>query len=126
KAIHYKYDDNISSKEAKTEIAILLFSLTPWIGLPISTFFDQSQAMEASITNVGFLLLFALQVKRYIFRTRTEHKRLIDSELSLLEWNTRLQQEVDKRTRELAQINEQKTNSLSNLAHETKAPLTLI
>src|SRR5690606_37814585 len=126
KAIHYKYDDNISSKEAKTEIAVLLFSLTPWIGLPIITFFDQSQAIEASITNIGFLLLFALQVKRHIYRTRTEHQRLIDSELSLLDWNTRLQQEVDKRTKELEQINEQKTNNFINLVHETKTPLTLI
>jgi len=57
---------------------------------------------------------------------RTEHQRLIDSELHLLHWNTTLQREVEKRTRELEKINEQKTNAFVNLAHETKTPLTLI
>jgi len=37
-----------------------------------------------------------------------------------------LQREVDKRIRELEKINEQRTNTFVNLAHETKTPLTLI
>ena len=104
----------------------MLLSLTPWIGLPVVTYFDLSQAAEASITNPGFLLLLALQVNRHIKQSRTEHQRLIDSELHLLNWNTSLQKEVDKRTSELEKINEQKTNAFVNLAHETKTPLTLI
>lgn len=37
-----------------------------------------------------------------------------------------MQEEVNKRTRELEKINEQRTNTFVNLAHETKTPLTLI
>ena len=80
KAIKYKYKNNFSSKESKEELTVLLFSLTPWIGLPVVSYFDLSQAMEASITNPGFLLLLALQVNRHIRQTRAEHQGLIDSE----------------------------------------------
>jgi len=125
-AIKYKYSNNFSGKASKEEIAVLLLSLTPWIGLPVVSYFDLSQAVEACITNPGFLILLALQVNRHIKQLRTEHQRLIDSELHLLNWNTSLQKEVYKRTKELEKINEQKTNTFINLAHETKTPLTLI
>ncbi len=126
KAIQNKYGNDFRSKEAKEEISVLFLSLTPWIGLPIIAYFDLSQATEASVTNTGFLLLLALQLKRHIKQTRTEHQRLIESEQQLLYWNRNLQKEVDKRTKELEKINEQKTNTFVNLAHETKTPLTLI
>lgn len=126
KAIQYKYSYDFNSREAKIEIVVLFFSLMPWIGLPVITYFNQSQSIEAAITNAGFLLLFALQVKRHIHQTRTEHQRLIDSELRLLNWNTNLQNEVDRRTKELEKINDQKTNNFINLVHETKTPLTLV
>ena len=126
KAVQYKYPNRLTSKESKEEIAVLFLSITPWIGLPFIDYFNLGQAIEASITNMGFLLLFGLQVKRHIKETRIEHQRLIDSELRLLNWNTNLQIEVDKRTRELEKINEQRTNTFVNLAHETKTPLTLI
>jgi signal transduction histidine kinase/DNA-binding NarL/FixJ family response regulator len=126
KAIQYKYRNDFSNKEAREEVTVLFFSLTPWIGLPIIAYFDLSQAVEATVTNTGFLLLLALQLKRHIKQTRTEHERLIESEQQLLYWNRNLQKEVDKRTKELEKINEQKTNTFVNLAHETKTPLTLI
>lgn len=126
KAIQHKYGNNFSSKEAKEEVTVLFLSLTPWIGLPIIAYFDLSQAIEASVTNTGFLLLLAFQLKRHIKQTRAEHQRLMESEQQLLYWNRNLQKEVDKRTKELEKINEQKTNTFVNLAHETKTPLTLI
>ncbi len=126
KAIQFKYSNEFGSIESRTEMAILFFSLTPWIGLPFIAYFDQSQAIEASVTNTGFLLLFGLQMHRHINQTRLEHKRLIDSELLLLNWNTSLQEEVEKRTRELEKMNEQKTDNFINLVHETKTPLTLV
>ena len=126
KAIRHKYRNDFSSKESKEEITVLFLSLTPWIGLPIIAYFDLSQAIEAVVTNSGFLLLLALQVKNHIKQFRIEHQRLIQSEQKLLSWNTSLQREVDKRTKELERINEQKTNTFVNLAHETKTPLTLI
>lgn len=126
KAIKNKYGNVSSNKESKEEAAVLFFSITPWIGLPIVAYFNLSQDAEALITNPGFLLLLALQVNSHIKQFRTEHQRLIDSELRLLNWNASLQNEVEKRTRELEKANEQKTNAFINLIHETKTPLTLI
>lgn len=126
KAIKNKYGNDFKSKESKTEAAILFLSVTPWIGVPFTTYFNESQAIEAAITNTGFLLLFGLQVSQHIKQTRLEHERLIESEQLLRNWNTRLQEEVDKRTRELEKMNEQKTNNFINLVHETKTPLTLV
>ena len=126
KAIKYKYGKAFRSKESNEEIIVLILSITPWVGLPIITYFNLSQAIEASITNTGFLLLLSLQVRRHIKQTRVEHQRLIDSELRLINWNSNLQKEVDKRTGELEKINEQKTNTFINLVHETKTPLTLV
>lgn len=126
KAIRYKYRKDFSSKETREEMAVLLLSLTPWVMLPIIDFLNLGQATEAYITNFGFLSLFALQMKRHIKELRTEHERLITSEVQLLNWNSDLKKEVEKRTMELELINEQRTNTFVNLAHETKTPLTLI
>jgi signal transduction histidine kinase/DNA-binding NarL/FixJ family response regulator len=126
KAIRHKYNYDFSSIEARQEMVVLLFSLTPWVGLPIITYFDLGQAVEALITNIGFLLLFGLQVSRHVIELRAEHEKLIESEQRLRTWNADLKDEVTKRTKELEKINEQKTNNFINLVHETKTPLTLI
>ncbi len=126
KAIRYKYNNDFRSLEARQEMIVLLFSLTPWVCLPIITYFNFGQAIEASITNVGFLLLFGLQVNRNVTQLRKEQVKLIESEQRLRSWNEDLREEVNKRTKELEKINEQKTNNFINLVHETKTPLTLI
>jgi len=126
KAIRYKYGSLLITKESKEEVAVLFLSITPWVGLPIIDYFQLGQVVEASVTNTGFLLLLALQLSRHIKQLRIEHQRLIESEQQLLNWNTNLQNEVDKRTKELEKINEQKTNNFINLVHETKTPLTLV
>ncbi len=126
KAIAYKYNNDFTTIEARQELVVLLFSLTPWVGLPIITYFNLGQAVEALITNIGFLLLFGLQVNRHITELRNEHEKLIESEQRLRSWNADLMDEVKKRTKELEKINEQKTNNFINLVHETKTPLTLI
>lgn len=126
KAIRYKYNNDLSTVEARQEMVVLLFSLTPWVGLPIITYFNLGQAVEALITNIGFLLLFGLQVNRHITELRNEHEKLIESEQRLRSWNADLMDEVKKRTKELEKANEQKTNNFINLVHETKTPLTLI
>ena len=126
KSIKYKHQGNFKKSESKEELTVLFLSLTPWVGLPIIDFLNLGQGIEASITNIGFLLLFALQLKRHIADLRTEHERLVNTEKQLLNWNTTLQQEVARRTNDLEKINEQRTNTFVNLAHETKTPLTLI
>ncbi|WP_431217157.1 ATP-binding protein [Puia sp. P3] len=125
-ALKYKYSGNFSTSESKEELIGLLLSLTPWVGLPVIVYFDLGQVIEASVTNTGFLLLLSLHLKNHISLFRKEHQRLIQSETQLRNWNSTLQEEVERRTHELIKITEQRTNTLVNLAHETKTPLTLI
>lgn len=103
-AVKSKYKINSNSKSAKEEMAVTFLSLTPWVGLPIIDYFDLGQAVEATTTNTGFLLLLALQLKQHIAQIRYEHERLIESEENLRNWNERLQEEVDKRTKELEKL----------------------
>jgi DNA-binding CsgD family transcriptional regulator len=104
KSIVHKYADKFNSGESKEEIAVLILSIVPWVGLPVIDFFNTGQVVEASFTNIGFLLLFGLHLKRNIRRLRIEHQRLIDSELWLQNWNELLQQEVDSRTKDLERM----------------------
>lgn len=125
-AINKKYHEHRNSKESKSEMAVLLLSIAPWIGLPVVTYFDMGQPVEALITNMGFLLLFALQTKRDIKLVRTEHERLLESEKMLQNWNTDLREQVRLRTEQLEKLNEQRVNNFINLVHEIKTPLTLV
>lgn len=103
-AVRYKYKGNLSTHGSREEIAVTFLSLTPWVGLPVIDYFNLGQAVEAATTNAGFLLLLALQLKQHITLLRTEHQRLIESEEYLRTWNERLQQEVDKRTKEIERL----------------------
>jgi len=100
-SIRYKYTTIMGNRESKEEIAVLLLSITPWVGLPVIDFFNLGQAVEAAVTNTGFLLLLGLHLKRNVRQLKMEHQRLVDSEWRLRNWNDLLQQEVDKRTKEL-------------------------
>ena len=126
RSIQDKYNNDFSSMESKQELIILVLSLTPWICLPFISFFDISQAIEASVTNVGFLMLFSLQVNQNIKQIRIDHKKLLESESRLRAWNTNLQDEVSKRTKELEKAHQIRSTNFINLVHETKTPLTLI
>lgn len=104
KSIRFKYTHSHVSRDVKEEASVLFFSLTPWVGLPFITYFNLSQSVEATVTNTGFLLLLALHVKQTVEQVKTEHERLIASETQLLTWNEQLQEEVNKRTKELERI----------------------
>ena len=103
-AVKFKYQNNFKTKAAKEEVAVLFLSLTPWVGLPVIDYFNLGQAIEATTTNTGFLLLLALQLIQHITLLKAEHQRLIESEEQLLTWNEQLQEEVSKRTQELERI----------------------
>lgn len=104
KAVKHKYKGNFATSGAKEEVAVLFLSLTPWVGLPVIDYFNLGQAIEATTTNTGFLLLLALQLKQHITKVRMEHQRLIESDEYLRTWNERLQQEVNKRTKEIERL----------------------
>lgn len=125
-SIRHKYNNNFKSGESKQELTVLLLSIAPWVSLPIIAVLELGQAVEASVTNFGFLLLFSLQVKRNVKQLRIDHEKLIESEQRLRALNNNLQVEVNKRTKELEKANQLKTRNFINLVHETKTPLTLV
>jgi len=91
-----------ASKKEPTENKIVLFlSITPWVCLPVIDYFNAGQAIEASITNTGFLLLLVQHMRRNVRQLKEEHLRLIASENQLQSWDEQLQEEVNKRTQEL-------------------------
>lgn len=104
RAVRTKYGKERAKKKSIEEIVVVFISLSSWVGLPFISYFNLSQAVEAFTTNTGFLLLLALHVKRNVEQLKEEHYRLIESERSLLDWNRRLQTEVEKRTTELERI----------------------
>jgi DNA-binding CsgD family transcriptional regulator len=104
KAVKFKYNNDLSAPGAREEMGITFISLTPWVMLPVIDYFNWGQAVEAATTNTGFLLLLGLQLKQHITKLRNERKRLIESEENLINWNEKLKEEVDKRTKELEQI----------------------
>ena len=126
KAVKFKYQNNFSKKESREEIAVMFLSITPWVAEPAIVLLSLGQVVEATMTNLGFLLLFSFHVKRHVKAFRTDHQRLIDSEQQLLNWNANLQIEVEKRTHEIKLISDQRANAFVNLAHEIKTPLTLM
>lgn len=125
-AVKYKYQQNFKKRESREEIAVMFLSVTPWVAEPVIVWLSLGQVVEATMTNLGFLSLFSLHLKRHIKSFRAEHQRLIESEQKLLNWNANLQTEVEKRTREIKLLSDQRANAFVNLAHEIKTPLTLM
>lgn len=102
RAVRYKYRGGLITQRSKVEIGFMFFSIAPWVGLPVIDFFNLGQAVEVTITNTGFLFLLCLHIKRNLGQLRIEHQQLIRSEVLLSNWNEQLQQEIAKRTQELA------------------------
>lgn len=104
KSVSYKYQRSFSTSDAKEEMLVTFLSLTPWVALPVIDYFNMGQVAEATTTNTGFLLLLALQLKQHITKLRSEYRRLLESEENLRNWNEKLMEEVDKRTKELEKL----------------------
>lgn len=104
KAMREKYKHDADNPEAKVELSILQLSLSPWLALPLIAYFDLNQSVEAITTNTGFLLLMGFHLKRTITILKTEHQRLIETEITLLNWSEQLQMEVDRRAKEQERI----------------------
>lgn len=105
---------------------VAYISMLCWASLPVIVFFGDYQVLEHSVTNAGFMLMTIIYVRSAINRSRGEYVSLLESERHLQELNSTLQHKVQERTKSLEELNEQRTNTFINLAHETKTPLTLI
>ncbi len=106
-----------ATKDETTENKIVPFlGLAPWVCLPVIDYFNAGQAVEASITNTGFLLLLTQHMRRNVQQLKDEHQRLVASEEKLLSWNEKLQEEVEKRTKEIERLSmEEKISEGSRL-----------
>ena len=114
KAVRFKYRYSMSEIRSKTEIAVMFLSIVPWVGLPVIDFFNLGQVVEVTITNTGFLILIGLHMKRIVEQIKTEH-------LQAITYNERLEQEVEKRTKELVGTSrEERFNKKCELYQLTK------
>ncbi|MDF9801294.1 signal transduction histidine kinase/DNA-binding NarL/FixJ family response regulator [Catalinimonas alkaloidigena] len=129
KAVRKKYRNSPEGEYGslfKERIISVYLALAFWISLPIITYFNGSQVLEVCMTNAGFLVMTITYIRSSVYNAKFEHRRLKISEQKLQKLNKELQKKVEDRTKKLVDINEQKTNTLINLTHETKTPLTLI
>ncbi|WP_346317047.1 ATP-binding protein [Chitinophaga sp. YIM B06452] len=97
-------------------VAVVIWCISPAIDELWST---QKWIISAIFNNVNFLLMSGFFMRQTIKRFLVEYDLLQRS-------NTTLSEKVKERTIQLERSNEQRTNTLVNLVHETKTPLTLI
>lgn len=129
RAVVIKYKNVPKGEEGylfRERIIAVYVALACWISLPVITYFDGSQVLEVCMTNVGFLVMTITYIRSSVLNSKAEYQKLQISEQNLQKLNKELQKKVEERTKKLAEMNDQKTHTLINLAHETKTPLTLI
>lgn len=140
KAIKVKYKEYKEGSDRKEIIGVYI-GVIFWISLPIIAFFETnlnlmlkpilnfhngSQVVEVVCTNLGLLIMTILFIRQSVKQSRDEYNKLLSSERILQDLNASLTRKVKERTKELELANEKLTNTVINLAHETKTPLTLI
>ena len=125
KAFQFKY--SLDGKLVlNTEVLGVYLGMIFWLTMPIIVYFDGSQLLENSSANAGFLVMGYLYINSVVKDSRREYTDLLISERRIRNIANELSEKVKERTLELEQANEQRMNTLINLAHETKTPLTLI
>lgn len=129
RAVYKKYQEALQQQGEhlyRERIISVYLAFAFWLSLPVITYVDGGQLWEVCMTNAGFLVMTIAYVRSSVLNAKAEHHQLMASEKKLQKLNKELQQKVEERTRKLALMNEQKTNTFINLVHETKTPLTLI
>lgn len=120
KALQYKHA-TLFIKDAIQERVFLFLSIFPWIALPLITAFDISQTIEALTTNSGFLILLFYEIKNNVHETKESYTKLLLAEEELLNWNRKLEQEVEAKTAEIKSLLEQSkdfNDQMFKLMHE--------
>ncbi len=95
------------------------------IALALSQF-SQNAIVEVVLVNSGFIILSIIFLVLLINDSQSDYNKLVESEIKLQEYSDQLEQKVVQRTKDLELVNEQRTLTFINLAHETRTPLTLI
>lgn len=129
KAFKHKYKTTTKKNQNNAYIESMVsvyVAFLFWLNLPVVTYFGGSQLLEHTLTNTGFLVMTISYIRTIIRNSKREFNTLQSSKQNLQKLNSELQEKVKERTSELEKLNEQKTNTFINLAHETKTPLTLM
>lgn len=120
RAIRFKYKEDRKKKDYRQRmaifIAVVIWCISPGID-EIST--AQKWILGALFNNVNFIVLSGF----FMFKSV---KAFLKERDELKEAKSNLEQKVKDKTWQLEKANEQRTNALVNLVHETKTPLTLI
>ncbi|RPD38387.1 ATP-binding protein [Chitinophaga barathri] len=120
RAIYLKYKENGDRAGFRERLwifaAVVIWCISPAIDDLWST---PKWVISALFNNINFILMSGFFMRQTIKRFLKEYDLLQRS-------NTTLSEKVRERTIQLERSNEQRTNTLVNLVHETKTPLTLI
>lgn len=82
--------------------------------------------LEVVMVNSGLIIISVIFLIIHISDSQSDYNKLVQSEIKLQEYSEKLEQKVIQRTKDLELVNEQRTHTFVNLAHETRTPLTLI
>lgn len=115
--IEFREDGN---KHVLKERLYIFTAIFFWCTCPLVGAFGGAPKWVVGVfSNLNFLLLNFLYMRRLVRISKTEYRELQQS-------NTTLTERVKERTAQLEQAIEERTNTLINLVHETKTPITLI
>ena len=81
-SIQAKYREDIQDRRF-FEVSAVYLAVVPWASLPFFAFFRIHQVPEALLTNVGFIVITILFIRRSIKESREEYERL--SKLSFVD-----------------------------------------
>lgn len=97
-----------------------------WVMMPVAFFFGAGQVTEHLISNFGYLIMSVIYLRINILDSRDEYESLKASEESIRKAKVILEHKFKQKTHALEKAKQEHIDSLVNIAHETKTPLTLI
>lgn len=133
-AIFFFYHVTMAFKEKFVDEAVDIYNLLSvylavfcWISLPFIVFFaGDVQVLEHSVTNLGFLIMSISYVRTIVKKSKRDYQNLIESREKFKTLSESLAETVDEKTNHLKLLIDQKTNAITNLAHEIKTPISII
>lgn len=120
RAIRSKYKEDGDNKSYRQRLWIF-WVVVVWCASPAIDLFSDAQKwlLGALFNNLNFILLSSFFMVKSVRKFMEERDQLREAKDTLTE-------KVKEKTYQLERSNEQRTNALVNLVHETKTPLTLI
>jgi len=80
----FKTIRNSDRPPGKTEMLSVYFAVSPWVCLSVFAYFNIAQWIEVTVTNVGFILVTILFLKRSVARNRHDYEKHQDSKQAMV------------------------------------------